>query len=83
MKDNIILTDMDESIGFYKDLYAMFVDVIKGALDDGDTETAEEQIEYLKEMDEYKDYPDLLILSMNNGMGFTCKPYEPKDKNNG
>ena len=51
MKDNVILTDMDESIGFYKDLYAMFVDVIKGALDGGDVDTAKEQIEYLEEME--------------------------------
>lgn len=80
MKDNVILNDMDESIGYYKDLYAMFVDVIKGALDGGDVDTAKEQIEYLEEMDEYKDYEELLVLSMNNGMGFTCRPYEPKGK---
>ena len=78
MKDNVILTDMDESIGFYKDLYAMFVDVIKGALDSGDVNVAKEQIEYLEEMEEYKDFPDLLVLSMNNGVGFTCRPYQPE-----
>ena len=83
MKDNVILNDMDESIGYYKDLYAMFADVIKGALDGGDVDTAKEQIEYLEEMEGYKDYEDLLVLSMNNGMGFTCRPYKPsaKEKN--
>ena len=80
MKDNVILTDMDESIGYYKDLYAMFVDVIKDALNDGEVTTAKEQIEYLEEMDEYREFPDLLVLSMNNGMGFTCKPYQPEAK---
>lgn len=80
MKDNVILNDMDESIGYYKDLYAMFVDVIKGALDGGDVTTAKEQIEYLEEMEEYRDFPDLLVLSMNNGMGFTCTPYKPKEQ---
>ena len=78
MKGNVILNDMDESIGYYKDLYAMFVDVIKDALDDGDVTTAKEQIEYLEEMEGHKDFPDLLVLSMNNGMGFTCSPYKPK-----
>lgn len=77
-KDNVILNDMDESIGYYKDLYAMFVDVIEDALKKGDTDTAQEQIEYLVELDEWKDYDGLLVLSMNNGMGFTAKPYEKK-----
>jgi len=75
-KDNVILNDMDESIGYYKDLYAMFVDVIEDALKKGDTDTAQEQIEYLVELDEWKDYDGLLVLSMNNGMGFTAKPYK-------
>ena len=76
--DNVILNDMDESIGYYKDLYAMFVSVIEDALKDHDSETAQEQVGYLVELDEWKDYDDLLVLSMNNGMGFTCKPYQTK-----
>ena len=75
-KDNVILNDMDESIGYYKDLYAMFESVIVDALKDGDAETAQEQCEYLVEMSEWKDHDGLLVLSMNNGMGFTCKPYK-------
>jgi hypothetical protein len=74
-KDNVIFNDMDESIGYYKDLYAVFVSVIEQALKDGDPETAQEQTEYLKDMECYKDYNGLLVLSMNNGMGFTCEPY--------
>lgn len=75
-KDNVILNDMDESIGYYKDLYASIASVAIDALNDGDAETAQEQCEYLVEMSEWKDYGDLLVLSMNNGMGFTCKPYK-------
>lgn len=75
-KDNVIFNDMDESIGYYKDLYAMFESVIVDALKDHDTETAKEQIEYLVELDKFKDYDGLLALSMNNGFGFSCKPYE-------
>lgn len=77
-KDNVILNDMDESIGYYKDLYAMFESVIVDALKDHDTETAKEQMGYLMELDEWKDHDGLLVLSMNNGMGFTANPYEPK-----
>ena len=77
-KDNVILNDMDESIGYYKDLYAMFESVIVDALKNHDTETAQEQVGYLVELDEFKDYDGLLVLSMNNGMGFTAKPYEKK-----
>ena len=77
-KDNVILNDMDESIGYYKDLYAMFESVIVDALKDRDSETAQEQVGYLVELDEWSDYDGLLVLSMNNGMGFTAKPYEKK-----
>ena len=75
-KDNVILNDMDESIGYYKDLYASLASVAIDALNDGDAETAQEQVEYLVEMQDYKDHDGLLVLSMNNGMGFTCKPYK-------
>lgn len=81
MDNNVIYNDMDESIGYYKDLYKMFADVIADCLKNHDSETAQEQIEYLVELDEWKDYDGLLVLSMNNGMGFTAKPYEkPIDK---
>ena len=75
-KDNVIFNDMDESIGYYKDLYASIASVAIEFLEKGDAETAQEQVEYLVEMQDYKDYGDLLVLSMNNGMGFTCKPYK-------
>ena len=75
-KDNVILNNNDESIGYYNDLYAMFYDVIVDALKSRDIETAKEQLEYLDEMGEHANYDGLLVLSMNNGMGFTCKPYE-------
>ena len=73
--DNVIFNDMDESIGYYKDLKAGFEEVIADAHKQNDTDTVVEQAEYLKEMEDYKDYDGLLVLSMNNGMGFTCEPY--------
>lgn len=78
MKDNIIFNDMDESIGYYKDLFAMFEDVIIDALKKHDVDTAKEQIEYLEEMQAWEDYDGLLVLSMCSGMGFVAKPYMPE-----
>lgn len=78
-KDNVIFNDMDESIGYYKDLYANIASVAIELLEKGDAETAQEQVEYLVEMQEWQDYDDLLVLSMNNGMGFTCKKYHHAD----
>lgn len=75
-KDNVILNDMDESIGYYKDLYAMFVSVIEDALKKHDSELAQEQVGYLVELDEYKDYDGLLVISDNNGMGVSIRPYK-------
>lgn len=74
--DNVILNDMDESIGYYKDLYASLAEVAIDALKSGDAETAQEQVGYLVEMQEWQDHEGLLVLSMNNGMGFSCKPYK-------
>lgn len=76
-KDNVILNDMDESIGFYKDLVALYKDLISEATKNNDTEEIKDLAEQLDEINEFKDYDDLLILSMNNGMGFTCKKYAP------
>lgn len=75
-KDNVIYNNDDETIGYYNDLYAMFYSIIDDALKSRDIDTAKEQLEYLEEMSEWANYDDLLILSMNNGMGFTAKPYK-------
>lgn len=80
-KDNVIFNDRDESIGYYNDLYAVFYSVIVDALKSRDIETAKEQLEYLDEMSEYANYDGLLVLSENNGMGFTCKRYRERSRN--
>lgn len=76
-KDNTIFNDMDETLGFYKDLVALYQDLIKQATEDNDTEQVKDLAEQLEEINEFKDYDDLLVLSENNGMGFTCKKYAP------
>ena len=76
--DNTIYTDMDDTIGFYKDLARGYKEMISQAVSSEDYEEAKDLMEQLEEIKEYSEYDDLLILSMNNGMGFTCKPYQTK-----
>lgn len=76
MSDNIIYNNDDETIGYYNDLYKTFQEIIINAIKTHDLEEAQAQLEYLQEMSEWANYDGLLVLSMNNGMGFTCKPYE-------
>lgn len=72
---NIIMDDREDTIGYYNDLDKMYKKLIKEAVQDKDYERAGDLMDELEEMDEYSDYDGLLRLSMNNGMGFTCKPY--------
>ena len=77
-KDNIIYTDNDEAIGFYNDLYKLFVEQIINLLNSRDIENAQTQIENLNDLAELCNYDGLIIVSDNNGMGFTASKYEPK-----
>ena len=77
--DNTIYSDMDETIGYHSDLVRGYKKLIKEAVERDDYEEAKDLMEQLEEMNEWKDYDDLLVLSMNNGMGFTCRPYQPKE----
>lgn len=80
MADNIIFNDMDESIGYYKDFVKLYKDLIKGATDSRNWEEVESLLEQIKEIEDYREYNGLLILSENNGMGFTCNPYKPEER---
>lgn len=73
---NIIYNQNDEAIGYYSDLYKMFADEVKRMLDGRYIEGAMEQMEYIDELSELANYDGLIIVSDNNGMGFTAKPYK-------
>ena len=79
MKDNIIYTDNDEAIGFYNDLYKLFVEQITDLLKGRDIENAQTQIENLNELADLCNYDGLIIVSDNNGMGFTAKKYKGEE----
>ena len=75
-KDNTIYNDMDETIGYYKDIVALYKDLIKSATEDNNTEEVKDLAEQLEEINEFKECEGLLVLSENNGMGFTCREYK-------
>ena len=74
--DNTIFNDMDETIGYYSDLVRGFKKMIKEAVERDDYDDAKDLMEQLEEINEWTDNDGLLVLSMNNGMGFTCRPYK-------
>ena len=76
-KNNTIFNDMDETIGYYKDIVALYKSLIKDAADRNDPEEIQSLSEQLDEINEFSEYDDLLVLSDNKGMGFTCKKYAP------
>ena len=80
-KDNTIFNDMDETLGYYKDIVALYQDLINGATKRNDMEEVKLRAEELDEINEYRDHEGLLVLSENNGMGFTCKPYKEGHEN--
>ena len=73
--DNIITNDRDESIGYYKDIMKLYQDLMKLAIDNQDFEELASLTEQVQDIMEHKDYEGLLILSENNGMGFTVNEY--------
>lgn len=79
MADNIIYNDMDESIGYYKDFVKLYKGLIKDATDKGDWEEIESLVEQIKEIEDFREFNGLLVLSENNGMGFTCNPYKQEE----
>lgn len=76
MGDNTIFDSNNDNVyGLYNDLVKAYKKIIKEQLDDGDLESVESYTEDLKEIERFKDYDGLLVLSENNGMGFTCDKY--------
>ena len=83
--ENIIFDDnTNNTIGFYKDLVKAMKEETKKSVESGAYEQAQYNCEGLLELESMKDYEGLIVLSENNGMGFTAKTYEQvmKEKEN-
>ena len=76
MTENIIYNDNDETIGYFKDIYALYEELLSEKTKEKDIEEAESLIQQMKDLMEYEDYDGLLVLSENNGMGFTVNKYK-------
>lgn len=84
MNYNIIYNDRDEAIGYYQDLRRALEQFVIERVQAHDYENAQAECEKLAELDQLRDYDELIVLSENNGMGFTAKTYEQvmKEKEN-
>lgn len=84
MGDNIIYdSNTDTTIGFYNDLVKFYNGEIRNYVETGEYEEAKSLLEELEEIEEHANFEGLLVLSENNGMGFTCRPYAQKPSDSG
>ena len=74
MENIIENANKEVALGYYEDFVKGYKKLIKEFVDKNDTENAQYYTEELEEINEYRDFKGLLIVSENNGMGFTCKP---------
>lgn len=78
MENLIYNSNTDETYGLYKDIVRFYQKEIKSAVDRADLDEARDLMDQLDEVIRCADNGNnILVLSMNNGMGFTCKVYEP------
>ena len=75
--DNCIFDDnTNGSIGFYKDLKAGLKKQAEEFIADDNWEEAKDIADLLLDLEAWADNERLLVLSDNNGMGYTIKEYE-------
>ena len=79
MNNNVIYNDYDECIGYFDDLVAMYKGMMKNEIDLDDMEEVKNLAEELTELYKLEDYDGLIVLSENNGMGFTATPYKGEE----
>lgn len=78
--DNWIFNDNTENTyGFYGGMKAELIAQLKEFTRDEDWEKVQEMTELLTDLEEWKESDNMLVLSENNGMGYTIKEYEKGD----
>lgn len=78
--ENCIYNSNDNiTIGYYKDLKAGLKKVIEDYIKDDNWEEAKDMADVLLDFNAWADNGNLLVLSDNNGMGWTIKEYEKGD----
>lgn len=77
MSNNVIYNDNNNStIGYYKDLKAELKKIIEDYIKEDNWEEAKDMADLLLDLNEWTDNGNLLVLSDNNGMGYTIREYE-------
>lgn len=78
--ENCIYNSNDNStIGYYQDLKAGLKKIIEDYIKDDNWEEAKDMADLLLDLNAWADNGNLLVLSDNNGMGWTIKEYEKGD----
>lgn len=80
MSDNIIYNSNDNTqIGYQKDLVAYLKTCLDEYVKQEEWENAKDMADLLLDFNAWADNENLLVLSDNNGMGYTIKEYEKGD----
>ena len=80
MSDNIIYNSYDNThIGYQKDLVAYIKTCLEDYKKQEDWEQVKDMADLLLDLNEWADNGNLLVLSDNNGMGYSIKEYEKGD----
>lgn len=75
--ENCIFNDNDNStIGYYKDLKAGLKKTIEDYIKDENWEEVKDMADLLLDLNAWAGNESLLVLSDNNGMGYTIKEYK-------
>lgn len=74
--NNYIQKDNGDTIGYYSDLTRFNKEEIKKAVEINDWESTEMFIGIQKDLDDFKDYDGLLVVSDHNGMGYGVMRYK-------
>lgn len=79
MKNCIFDDNTNDTIGYYKDLKAGLKEQAVEFLEAEQYEMVGDITSMLLDLEEYKESDNLLVVSENNGMGWTIREYEKGD----
>ena len=79
MNNWIYNDNTNNTYGFYGGMKAELIEQLKEFTKDEDWEKVQEMTELLTDLEEWKESDNMLVLSENNGMGYTIKEYEKGD----
>lgn len=78
-KNNVICNGNEDLIGYHKDIVAYIKSCLKDYVEDDNWEEVQDMANILLDLNGWADNERLLVLSENNGMGWTIKEYEKGD----